>query len=198
MHGGRVGRKEAPLPILAEQIRRRGRAPDAVPANMPTQADVSDATKRSEYSQETLLEERLQSFATSMAGTYEPKFDAGTAGQYLRDDKTWQVIQQSDVSGLIAALASKAALAHIHAINDITGLSAALSGLSDAAAAKVAKAGDTMTGPLVLPTYLKAALPSASTYARSLIYVSDLTGGAEFCYSDGTNWRRVSDRSLAN
>jgi len=105
---------------------------------MPTQADISDATKRSEYSQDSQLDERLQSFATSMAGTYEPKFADGTTSQYLRGDKTWQVIQQSDVSGLVAALASKAALAHIHAINDITGLSAALSGLSDAAAAKVA------------------------------------------------------------
>ncbi len=186
------------MAILAEQIRRKGRAPEPMPANIPTQADVSDATKRSEYSQESLLEERLQSFATSMAGTYEPKFSTGGSNEYLRGDKTWQVIQQSDVSGLTAALASKAALVHIHAINDITGLSAALSGLSDAAAAKVAKAGDTMTGPLVMPSYLKAALPSASTYARSLIYVSDLTGGAEFCYSDGTSWRRVSDRSLAN
>ena len=101
-------------------------------------------------------------------------------------------------STITSALALKAALIHGHAINDITGLSSALSGLADAAAAKVAKAGDTMTGPLVLPTYLKAALPSVSTYARSMIYVSDLTGGAEFCYSDGTNWRRLSDRSMAN
>lgn len=99
---------------------------------------------------------------------------------------------------ITAALAMKAALVHGHSINDIAGLSSALQGLSDAAAAKVAKAGDTMTGPLVMPTYLKAALPSVSTYARSFIYVSDLNGGAEFCFSDGTNWRRISDRSIAN
>ncbi|MCD4661796.1 hypothetical protein [Agrobacterium sp.] len=53
--------------------------------------------KRSEYSQDSQLEDRLLSFATSMAETYEPKIAAGTTSQYLRGDKTWQVIQQSDV-----------------------------------------------------------------------------------------------------
>lgn len=122
---------------------------------------------------------QLSNFQTatnlSLAGK-EPTITAGTTGQFWRGDKTWQPIS----------------------INDVTGLSSSLSGLSSAAAAKVAKAGDTMTGPLVMPTYLKAALPSASTFARSMIYVSDLTGGAEFCFSDGTNWRRMTDRSIAN
>lgn len=97
-----------------------------------------------------------------------------------------------------AALLLKANIDHTHSISQVVGLSDALSGLSIAAAGKVAKAGDTMTGPLVLPTYLKAALPDAATYARSMVHVSDLTGGAEFCYSDGTSWRRMSDRSLVN
>lgn len=165
---------------------------------MASQLDVTEAEQRVGSTQGDLIDQRIKAFATSLTAVYEPKITPGTANQYLRGDKTWQVIQQSDVSGLTAALASKAALAHLHAINDITGLSAALSGLSDAAAAKVAKSGDTMTGPLIMPTYLKATLPSAATYARSMIYVSDLTGGAEFCYSDGTSWRRISDRSLAN
>lgn len=99
---------------------------------------------------------------------------------------------------ITAALALKAALVHTHAINDIDGLSSALQGLSGATAGKVAKAGDTMTGPLIMPGYLKAALPSASANVRSMIYVSDLNGGAEFCFSDGTTWRRISDRSLVN
>lgn len=97
-----------------------------------------------------------------------------------------------------AALLLKANVVHTHSISQVVGLSDALSGLSTAAAGKVAKAGDTMTGPLVMPTYLKAALPAVATFAQSFIYVSDLTGGAEFCYSDGTNWRRISDRSVAN
>lgn len=184
------------MPILAEQVRRRGNTSSST--DPVTQMDISAATKKAELSQAQLIDQRIQAFSTSLSAVYEPKISAGSANQYLRGDKTWQVIQQSDVSGLTAALASKAASAHIHAINDITGLSSALSGLSDAAAAKVAKAGDTMTGPLIMPTYLKASLPSASTYAGSMVYVSDLTGGAEFCYSDGSNWRRLSDRSLAN
>lgn len=125
------------------------------------------------------LSTALSSFQTStniaLAGK-EPTITAGTTGQYWRGDKTWRAI----------------------AISEITGLSSALTGLSDVAGTKVAKAGDTMTGPLVMPIYLKAALPSVAAYARSMVYVSDLTGGAEFCYSDGTNWRRLSDRSIAN
>lgn len=184
------------MAILAEQVRRRQSASNSTdPATM---MDVNAASKQVASTQAQLIDQRIQAFSTSLSAVYEPKISAGSANQYLRGDKTWQVIQQSDVSGLTAALASKAALAHIHAINDITGLSSALSGLSNAAAAKVAKAGDTMTGPLIMPTYLKADLPPASTYAGSMVYVSDLTGGAEFCYSDGTNWRRLSDRSLAN
>lgn len=127
----------------------------------------------------TILADNLSAFQTSTTlalNGKEPTIAAGTTGQFWRGDKTWQAV----------------------AINDVTGLSAALSGLSSASADKVAKSGDTMTGPLVLPTYLKGALPLASAYARSQVYVSDLTGGAEFCYSDGTNWRRMSDRSIAN
>lgn len=41
-------------------------------------------------------------------------------------------------------------------------------------------------------------LPSASANIWKTIVVTDLTGGAEACLSDGTNWRRYSDRSIAN
>ncbi len=47
-------------------------------------------------------------------------------------------------------------------------------------------------------TYAKASLPSASTYARGIIYVSDETGGATIAFSDGTNWRRVQDRAVVS
>lgn len=42
-----------------------------------------------------------------------------------------------------------------------------------------------------------ATLPSASP-AGQWIYVSDETGGAIPCFSDGTNWRRVTDRAIAS
>jgi hypothetical protein len=49
----------------------------------------------------------------------------------------------------------------------------------------------------ILPTYTVATLPSATT-AATLIYVSDETGGATIAFSDGTDWRRVQDRSVVS
>ena len=45
------------------------------------------------------------------------------------------------------------------------------------------------------PTYTVLTLPTAATYTRGLIYVSDETGGATLAFSDGSVWRRVQDRS---
>jgi len=49
--------------------------------------------------------------------------------------------------------------------------------------------------PLRLPSFTVATLPSAAT-AAAMIYVSDETGGAVLAFSDGTNWRRVTDRAI--
>lgn len=46
------------------------------------------------------------------------------------------------------------------------------------------------------PSYAKAALPSAVTYARGIIYVTDDVGGAVLAFSDGAAWRRVTDRAV--
>lgn len=48
-----------------------------------------------------------------------------------------------------------------------------------------------------LRSYVVAGLPSAST-AGQIIFVSDETGGAVIAFSDGTNWRRVSDRAVVS
>lgn len=48
---------------------------------------------------------------------------------------------------------------------------------------------------LVLPTYTVTTLPSASPAAQ-MIYVSNESGGAVPAFSDGTNWRRVTDRAI--
>ena len=48
---------------------------------------------------------------------------------------------------------------------------------------------------LVLPTYTVATLPSATIPAQ-FIYVSNAANGAITAFSDGTNWRRTSDRSI--
>lgn len=45
-------------------------------------------------------------------------------------------------------------------------------------------------------SYTVLTVPSAVTYARGLIYVSNEAGGATLAFSDGTNWRRVQDRAV--
>ena len=45
-------------------------------------------------------------------------------------------------------------------------------------------------------SYTVAGVPSAATYPRALIYVSNEAGGAVLAFSDSTNWRRVTDRAV--
>lgn len=46
-----------------------------------------------------------------------------------------------------------------------------------------------------LKTYTVATVPAA-TQAGLMIYVTDEAGGAVPAFSDGTNWRRVTDRAV--
>ncbi len=52
-------------------------------------------------------------------------------------------------------------------------------------------------GNFAVPSYTVATLP-AVTQAGQVIYVSDETGGAILAFSDGTNFRRVSDRAIVS
>ena len=47
-----------------------------------------------------------------------------------------------------------------------------------------------------LPTYTVATVPTAAEWTNSIIYVSDESGGAVTAFSDGTNWRRTTDRAI--
>jgi hypothetical protein len=47
--------------------------------------------------------------------------------------------------------------------------------------------------PLRLKTFTVAGVPAASEWAGGMIYVADESGGAVPAYSDGTDWRRVTD-----
>ena len=49
----------------------------------------------------------------------------------------------------------------------------------------------------VATTYAVAALPSAAI-AGQVIFVSDETSGAVLAFSDGANWRRVTDRVIVS
>lgn len=51
---------------------------------------------------------------------------------------------------------------------------------------------------LTAPTYTVAGLPSASSNARRIVYVSNESGGAVIAFSDGTSWRRCTDRAVVS
>ena len=60
---------------------------------------------------------------------------------------------------------------------------------------------EAMTYPLQLAQFAVADLTgayAASLWTGALVYVTDETGGAIPCFSDGTNWRRMSDRAVAS
>lgn len=52
--------------------------------------------------------------------------------------------------------------------------------------------------PGQLTSFSKDKLPSAEKFHTMLIYVNDATGGAVPAYSDGTDWRRVTDGTIIN
>lgn len=54
------------------------------------------------------------------------------------------------------------------------------------------------TAPLPLMTYAVADLPDASLWEGAVVYVSDEIGGAVLAFSDGTDWRRVTDRAVVS
>ncbi len=50
--------------------------------------------------------------------------------------------------------------------------------------------------PVPLPVYTVVGVPDAEDYTNSWIMVSNETGGAVMAFSDGTNWRRSTDRNI--
>jgi hypothetical protein len=54
----------------------------------------------------------------------------------------------------------------------------------------------TMPNVLTVKSYVVASLPTA--VAGGVIFVTDETGGAVLAFSDGTNWRRSTDRAVVS
>jgi hypothetical protein len=94
-----------------------------------------------------------------------------------------------DIEEIVCTAAGRALLDDAAASNQRTTL-----GLGTAATQDIAN----LTVPPVLPTYTVSTLPDVAVYARGLIYVSNETGGAVVAFSDGTNWRRVTDRAVVS
>ena len=55
-----------------------------------------------------------------------------------------------------------------------------------------------VAGPVRPGSYMVASLPSAATITGAMIFVMDEAGGAIPAFSDGINWRRVSDRAVVS
>lgn len=49
-----------------------------------------------------------------------------------------------------------------------------------------------------LESFVAAALPDPAVEIRKLIYISDESGGAVPAFSDGTDFRRVTDRAIVS
>lgn len=64
---------------------------------------------------------------------------------------------------------------------------------------KIASAGVLLdvNGPVCVGSYAVAALPSPAQ-AGQMIHVSNESGGAVIAFSDGSNWRRVTDRAVVS
>lgn len=52
-----------------------------------------------------------------------------------------------------------------------------------------------MVAPLILSSYDIADLPDASLWENALVMVNDDVGGSIPAFSDGTVWRRLTDRA---
>jgi hypothetical protein len=56
-----------------------------------------------------------------------------------------------------------------------------------------------VNGPARVGASTKASLPSAAaTGSGSILFVTDESGGAVLAFSDGANWRRVTDRAIVS
>jgi hypothetical protein len=51
----------------------------------------------------------------------------------------------------------------------------------------------TFSAAAVFASFTVGTVPSAATFVRGMIYVSNESGGATLAYSNGTNWKRVYD-----
>lgn len=119
---------------------------------------------------------------------------------------TWDALEDGDIPASIArdTEVTAAITAHEAASDPHPGYTTAAELSSATANLAIRNAAQTISGawafqlPPVMPTYTVATVPSAATYARGIIYVSDETGGAVLAFSDGTNWRRLTDRNIVS
>ena len=57
--------------------------------------------------------------------------------------------------------------------------------------------GSVYPNQFVLPSFTVSTLPSTNP-AGQMLFVTDETGGSIPAFSDGTNWRRLTDRAIVS
>jgi hypothetical protein len=85
-------------------------------------------------------------------------------------------------------------------VSETVGITNDLGGVSESASITINLGSLNITGiltpsTLIAPSYNAGSLPSA-TRAAQIAFVPDDTGGAIMVFSDGTNWRRFTDRTI--
>ena len=55
-----------------------------------------------------------------------------------------------------------------------------------------------MQNPLLHRQYTVSTVPTASLWTGATIYVSDQSDGAVMAFSDGSSWRRFTDRAVVS
>lgn len=122
-----------------------------------------------------------------------------TSGQFLRlnSDAQWfevitanptSLIIDNTYSVTIPSGTGTSSIAYVNPPSPLTG-----TGNLDTFAQAIAEAFN--ENPHELPSYPVIGVPSASPPGR-LIYVTNEKGGAVPAFSDGTNWRRTTDRDI--
>ena len=111
------------------------------------------------------------------------------------DNQSWRVTGQAGLFKLRDHSAGLDKLV-IHAGSGAHAILNNIGNFGVGVAAPIAKLD--VDGPVRVKSYVKAALPSASAGAGQMIYVSDEAGGAVIAFSDGANWRRVTDRAVVS
>jgi hypothetical protein len=122
--------------------------------------------------------DKLLGRATAGAGVVE-EIDCTAAGRALLDDAS--------------ATAQRTTLGLGTAATQNTGTSGATVPLLNGA--NTWALAQSLSAPPVVPSYTVGSVPSASPAAQ-VAYVSNESGGAVLAFSDGTNWRRVTDRAI--
>ena len=87
-------------------------------------------------------------------------------------------------------------------VDEAVGIQNDLGSVSEAASVTINLGSLTVSGiltpsTLIAPSYTVSTLPSPTIPAQ-IIFVSDESGGAVMAFSDGTNWRRFTDRVIVS